>query len=96
MPITESIAETTVVSPGQKIASAPRAIVDCTASITPEEFSTGTSRSSMPRFRQLTRARSMKRRELLSALLWGTPTFFKPGWRRCATPKVKSTGARLP
>lgn len=53
--MTDSTVLITVVSPGTKIASAPRPIVDCTASITPDEFSTGASSNSTPRALQLAR-----------------------------------------
>ncbi len=92
----ESITLATVVSPGTKITSAPRAIVDWIASITPDEFSTGASTSVIPSRLQLALASSMKRRELLSAGLWATPTERTVGLIFSSRRNVKSTGARLP
>ena len=92
----ESMTLETVVSPGTKTASAPRDSVDWIASITPDEFSTAASRSTMPRPSQLARASSMNRRELLSDGLWATPTFASRGLTAWAIRKVASTGARLP
>ena len=56
---TDSVTLAIVVSPGMKMASAPRLIVDWIASTTPEEFSTAASSSSSFRGPHAARASSM-------------------------------------